>query len=177
VEQSLEVGASAHAAADVRAWLDEIAPLRVLGQAAFDARLLVTELVANSVRHAGVRGSEQITVRLTLRDAILRVEVIDPGTGFAVEDRPLRPVGPGGRGLLIVDAVSSRWGVNGRRPFTTWFEIDLPDPARAAQGPPDGTERVDAGERLDGEGPRTSRMSRGLRWPGVAIWAHGGALR
>ena len=31
---------------------------------------------------------------------------------------------PGGFGLLLVDQLSSRWGVDGGDDYTVWFEID-----------------------------------------------------
>ena len=176
MDESLELGASGHAAADVRAWLDDLGGLRVLGQSAFDARLLVTELVSNSVRHAGVRPSEQIRVNLSLRDSVLRVEVVDPGEGFAMEERRTRRLGPGGRGLLLVDAISSRWGVLGRRPFTTWFEIDLPAAAHAPLGRDDGAGCTDARERGGDGGPRASCMRGALRWRGLSVATGQGPL-
>ena len=73
-----------------------------------DISLIVTELVANAIRHAGT--DIEVTVRRT-RDGI-RLEVWDGST------RPLRPRAAlssdeGGRGLLLVDALSTRYGVQG----------------------------------------------------------------
>lgn len=95
-------------------------------QVSADAELVVTELVANAVRHAGT----EITVKLTLLEGIpggVRAEVSDSST------RPVRPRHAGmleesGRGLFLVDTLSSRWGAdattNGK---TVWAEI-VPDP-------------------------------------------------
>lgn len=71
-----------------------------------DLALVVTELVANAVRHAGT----DIEVRLIPLTGGVRLEVADGST------RPLRPrsatiVDEGGRGLLLVDALSTRYGV------------------------------------------------------------------
>jgi two-component sensor histidine kinase len=73
-----------------------------------DVALVVTELVANAVRHAGT--DIQISVS-ALGDGV-RLEVRDGST------RPLRPRAAlssdeGGRGLLLDDALSSRYGVQG----------------------------------------------------------------
>jgi anti-sigma regulatory factor (Ser/Thr protein kinase) len=73
-----------------------------------DLCLVATELVANALRHAGT----PMTVRLQTIEGGVRLEVEDSSV------RPLRPrpAGPsdeGGRGLLLVDALSSRYGVEG----------------------------------------------------------------
>ncbi len=87
------------------------------------ARLLVSELVTNAVRH----GRGRITLRAELFEDRLLVEVIDEGEGFEHELREpvLEQTGAGGLGLSIVDAESSRWGI--RRGTThVWFELERP---------------------------------------------------
>jgi Histidine kinase-, DNA gyrase B-, and HSP90-like ATPase. len=123
--RTLEIAATAEAPTRARRWLDDVSDLRVLGQVAFDVRLLVTELVANSVRHAGLDESDPITVMLELSDARVRVEVRDPGEGFAFPVRPQKLDSEGGRGLQIVAAIAHRWGVDRSKPIAVWFEIDL----------------------------------------------------
>jgi anti-sigma regulatory factor (Ser/Thr protein kinase) len=131
--RTLEIAATPEAPTAARRWLDEIPQLRPLGQVAFDLRLLVTELVANSVRHAGLVESDRITVTLELRSERLRVEVRDPGSGFAFPVRPQKLRIDGGRGLQIVAAIAHRWGIELTTPITVWFEIDLD---HAAAPPP-----------------------------------------
>lgn len=46
-------------------------------------RLLVSELVSNRVRHAGLTLEEQIWLRITLLDSRLRVEVADSVPGIS----------------------------------------------------------------------------------------------
>ena len=123
--RTLEISATPEAPAGARRWLDGISQLRPLGQVAFDVRLLVTELVANGVRHAGLDASELITVTLELSDVRLRVEVRDPGKGFAFPARPQKRDRAGGRGLQIVAAIAHRWGIDHDTPVSVWFEIDL----------------------------------------------------
>jgi anti-sigma regulatory factor (Ser/Thr protein kinase) len=125
LSRSLDIAASCEAPAEARRWLDDLSPLRSLGQVAFDVRLLVSELVANSVRHAGLRPTDVIVVNLDLSDSLLRVEVQDEGPGFTLPIRPEKRTAEGGRGLQILAAVASRWGLKGSRPVTVWFEIDL----------------------------------------------------
>jgi anti-sigma regulatory factor (Ser/Thr protein kinase) len=125
LSRSLDIAATCEAPAEARRWLDHMAPLRALGQVAFDVRLLVSELVANSVRHAGLGPTDLIAVSLDLSDSVLRVEVQDQGRGFTLPARPEKRTSEGGRGLQILAAVASRWGLNGTKPVTVWFEIDL----------------------------------------------------
>lgn len=92
-----------------------------------DIRILVTELVTNSVRHSGVSSDEAVTVGVWTDPSCLRVEVGDAGKGFDKVVKPFTSDQCGGWGLQIVDRLSDRWGVqrpNGRG-STVWFEIDL----------------------------------------------------
>ena len=130
--RTLEIAATAEAPTRARRWLDEITELRSHGQVAFDVRLLVTELVANSVRHAGLDASDHITVMLELSLSRVRVEVRDPGEGFAFPLREQTRDSEGGRGLQIVAAISNRWGIERSSPIAVWFEIDLEPPATAS---------------------------------------------
>jgi anti-sigma regulatory factor (Ser/Thr protein kinase) len=69
------------------------------------AELLISELASNCVRHA----QTDFEVRICDSDEV-RIEVRDRGGG---EPRVLSPgvEEPSGRGLLIVEAISRRWGV------------------------------------------------------------------
>ncbi|MDJ0383034.1 ATP-binding protein [Streptomyces sp. G-G2] len=95
------------------------------------AELALTELVANVVRHVPGRGC---AVLILLRPQGLRVEVAD---GSPSPPRPASgpaPLAEGGRGLLLVEAVTDRWGsdatANGK---TVWFECDRPGPRRGTR--------------------------------------------
>jgi len=57
-----------------------------------DAKLLLTELVANAIKHAG-RGIQAVVVRIR-RNHFVRVEVLDPGPMFT-QPRDHRAPGPG----------------------------------------------------------------------------------
>ena len=95
------------------------------------ARLLVSELVTNAVVH----GHGDIRLRATLDDDRLLVEVIDEGEGFERTIRQQDFASIGGRGLAIVDAEASRWGI---REGTThvWFELERPGPRLGTAGKP-----------------------------------------
>jgi anti-sigma regulatory factor (Ser/Thr protein kinase) len=81
------------------------------------ASLLVSELITNAVVHAG----GTIMMRATFDQHTLRVEVDD---GSAVLPQPREP-GLNGRGLHIVTALSTKWGISraGPRGKSTWFEL------------------------------------------------------
>jgi anti-sigma regulatory factor (Ser/Thr protein kinase) len=88
-------------------------------------RLLVTELVTNSVRHARLRRDESIDLSVRRADDRIRVDVTDPGEGFRPEAPP-RPVPdrPEGWGLYLVDRLADRWGVTSDGETRVWFELD-----------------------------------------------------
>ena len=90
------------------------------------ARLLATELVANSVRHGPTTEGSTIGLFIGVGRDLLRVEVADDATAGA---RPQSPTDEGGYGLSLVAALASRWGAGreGER-NVTWFELDLPTP-------------------------------------------------
>jgi two-component sensor histidine kinase len=74
--------------------------------------LVVAELAANAVRHGRVPGRDFRVRLLWQSDGVVRVEVADART----ERLPVlrEPDGEGGYGLLLVAAVSERWGVDPR---------------------------------------------------------------
>ena len=101
-------------------WFDGILDRRAIE----DVKLLVSELVTNAVRHPRREGHIDLSVELGR--ARVRVEVADPGEGFTqprVGEPP--PDALGGRGLLIVDRVASRWGVTPGQPTRVWFELSV----------------------------------------------------
>lgn len=87
------------------------------------ARLLVTELVSNSVRHAG---TPETTVRLDIAvdHGCLRIEVHDEGSDEPDLVRAGRT--DGGFGLTLVDRLADRWGIDHDDVGTrAWFELSL----------------------------------------------------
>jgi anti-sigma regulatory factor (Ser/Thr protein kinase) len=87
-------------------------------------RLLVSELVTNSVRHGDLSASDRIRLRLTDRGDRIRVEVTDPGDGFG--PRPslgTEPDSPSGWGLFLVSQIADRWGTEENSVTTVWFEL------------------------------------------------------
>jgi anti-sigma regulatory factor (Ser/Thr protein kinase) len=86
-----------------------------------DVKLLVSELITNSVKYGG-----DGEVRLVMErrgTGHVRVEVVDQGAGFVpvARDRPVTEAG--GWGLHIVETVADRWGVHDGSTHV-WFEIE-----------------------------------------------------
>jgi anti-sigma regulatory factor (Ser/Thr protein kinase) len=89
-----------------------------------DAALLVSEVVSNSVRHAGLDRSDAIEVRIRGTRSMLHVDVIDPGPGFEPDVRSRES--EGGWGLRLVDQISARWGVENGETTRVWFDLAPP---------------------------------------------------
>jgi anti-sigma regulatory factor (Ser/Thr protein kinase) len=132
-QMSFEVRRSPEAAEEARDAVDTLEPL--LTEAALDdVKLVVSELVSNSVRYG--QGN---TVRISLaldRDGALRGEVVDDGDGFVSPRSPPAYGAPDGLGLPIVDALVDDWGIETGSTHV-WFEI-----SGAAAGPATVTPRL-----------------------------------
>nr|WP_127468966.1 ATP-binding protein [Streptomyces sp. B27] len=100
------------------------------GQAAVEsAELVLSELVTNALK-ADAPGDRMIGVRIECRErgGALRLEVSDAGEGRPVVRRP-GDLDAAGRGLLIVEALAHRWGVDERQAGigkTVWAELLAP---------------------------------------------------
>ena len=96
-----------------------------------DVRLLVSELVTNSVRHPKIPPGALVRIDVQLTPDLVRVEVADEGGGFQPRPRDLDRNRPGGWGLYLVDRLADRWGVMRRELTRVWFEIDRAEPRPA----------------------------------------------
>jgi serine/threonine-protein kinase RsbW len=89
-----------------------------------DLLIVITELVNNAVVHGGaVDTSERVLVHVAAANERLRAEVSSRGASFEIR-APSATEEPGGFGLVLVDQLSSRWGVDGGDDYCVWFEID-----------------------------------------------------
>jgi len=125
IELDLQLHAGATAPSYARALvagLREQVPDDVLD----DVILLVSEVVTNCVRHAGLGSGEAIRLRVKATGSSIRLDVMDRGRGFDIppEVSAHDPRDPGGWGLYIVDQLADRWGVERGGGSRVWFEID-----------------------------------------------------
>ncbi|MGW1881568.1 ATP-binding protein [Streptomyces sp. NPDC001970] len=91
--------------------------------------LITAELVANAVRHGHVPGRD-FHLRLIATSTTLRAEVTDTRTEKQPCPGPRLPSSDedSGRGLLLVDALATDWGVSPRAAApgkTVWAEVAL----------------------------------------------------
>lgn len=86
--------------------------------------LLVTEAVANAVVHGPGHGD--VVVHVTIADGVVRVGVRDDSEVLPVV-KDVGPAATGGRGMMLIDRLSRRWGVERHRGAgkTVWFEVTL----------------------------------------------------
>jgi anti-sigma regulatory factor (Ser/Thr protein kinase) len=115
-------GPTAPAAA--REAVDSALDGRLAGEGLAELRLVVSELVTNAVRHGRGRGGV-VELTLSLADHCLRVEVVDGGGGFIPPARVPDPEERGGWGLVVVDSLVDRWGVEGAGGTRVWFERNV----------------------------------------------------
>jgi anti-sigma regulatory factor (Ser/Thr protein kinase) len=108
-----------------------------------NARLLMSELVTNSVRHSGGADGDVVTVRVHLWRDVCRLEVEDPGSDGEAAPRRRDPGNGSGMGLNIVQMLSERWGVvrAGEGPTRVWAQFSCAPTAADARpgangGPP-----------------------------------------
>jgi anti-sigma regulatory factor (Ser/Thr protein kinase) len=90
-----------------RSWCDPVLVDWGLGDRRPDAALVLSELVANAVRH----GAGPIEVTLSQRPGALRIAVSDAGPATEITAMNPGPTTSGGRGLAIVEHFACAWGV------------------------------------------------------------------
>ena len=143
-EISVSLPAEPRALREARRALDPLEE-RVGAPMLEDMRLLVTELVTNSVRHADTCDEARVELNVRVAPDVVRVEVSDEGSGFRPERRaadrrsvqsrdyagPDRRSGRddadlrvGGWGLYLVESLATRWGVRRGDRVRVWFELD-----------------------------------------------------
>ena len=88
--------------------------------------LVVTEVVTNSVTHAGLTTAQPIDLEIHVLPACLRIEVTDEGTAAFDLVVTLPHAGQNsGRGFWMVDRLTDRWGIDFTHSTRVWCEFDL----------------------------------------------------
>jgi anti-sigma regulatory factor (Ser/Thr protein kinase) len=84
-------------------------------------RLLVTELVSNSVRHAR---ADSVVLKIVVGRSAVLTEVTDEGPGFDPAATAPSGTNESGWGLFLVERLAHRWGVSQEDDATrVWFEL------------------------------------------------------
>lgn len=115
----LTLGADARSAGQARKFL--VSTLQAWGTTAYgdDPQLILSELVTNAALHARTR----IVVRIDLNSDCLRLAVTDLSPRQPTM-RHYSDESTTGRGLLLVDGLARRWGVEARpEGKTVWAEL------------------------------------------------------
>ncbi len=100
--------------------------LRSWGLPLEDASLVIGELATNAALHGYVPGRD-FRILLSVDGDVLRIEVVDTRGDRDPVKRDPAADSEGGRGLLVVEALSVRWGTE-HGPFprkTVWAEVAL----------------------------------------------------
>ena len=104
-----------------RSFVSEMLELWDCDDAEEIACLLTNELVTNAVVHAAT----EIVLRMKLDPPTLLVEVED-GADDLPQPVELTPYSEHGRGLLLIDSLSRRWGARRCPPGkVVWFELTV----------------------------------------------------
>jgi two-component sensor histidine kinase len=94
---------------------------------AFQASLLTSEIVSNSVQHGRAGAEDQIELAMSWDPNRVLLEVTDEGPGFQANAPD--PERPGGWGLALVETISDRWGIERGDRTRVWFELGRPEAA------------------------------------------------
>jgi anti-sigma regulatory factor (Ser/Thr protein kinase) len=121
---SVHVGGGRDAPSEARRIVAERLTGEVTERVLEDCGLLVSELVTNSVVHGHIGHERHVLLSIEVSGERVRVEVTDPGPGFATDTTTPGADEPGGFGLFLVTQVADAWGVSGDSdPTTVWFEL------------------------------------------------------
>lgn len=118
-QETTRLRAHASSARAARRFLREVLESWRCDEALEAVLLAANEVVTNAIIHA----HSEVELVVRLRSRVIRIEVLDGAARLpAPRDGPDDSLG--GRGLKVLDAVASRWGVDtlpgGKR---VWFEV------------------------------------------------------
>jgi two-component sensor histidine kinase len=118
----LSIAGGPRAPERARAWLQTAASW-LPDEVERNLMLLTCELVNNSVLHGQASEEDMIEIELHRTDAGVRAEVTDSGPGFSPKGRDKDLEEPGGWGLVLVQSIAKRWGVDREDGTRVWFEL------------------------------------------------------
>jgi serine/threonine-protein kinase RsbW len=77
-----------------------------------DARVVISELVANSVRHARPLPDGSILVAWQARGGVVELSVTDGGSDTRPRNVKASPSAADGRGMAIIDVLTDEWWID-----------------------------------------------------------------
>lgn len=96
-----------------------------------EAEIVVSELVANALRHARPLSDGAVRVHWKVKDPVVEVEVSDGGGPTSPRPAPPSTWAQAGRGLRIVRSLAHEWGVqDDRSGCTVWVALGGPSRRR-----------------------------------------------
>ena len=98
-----------------------------------DIRLLVSEVITNSVIHAQPQTPGEVDLDVWASDAVVRVAITDRGRLAATNPGP-RGGERSGWGLMMVDRLAHSWGVELDEGTEVWFEFQQGSSAATGAG-------------------------------------------
>jgi anti-sigma regulatory factor (Ser/Thr protein kinase) len=97
--------------------------------------LVVSELVTNSILHAGLTAEDTVDLHVDNGGPQVRVAVHDRGPGFTPSAPNADPLNVGGKGLVIAASLSDSWGVDcDEHGCTVWCDVARGNDPAAAIG-------------------------------------------
>jgi anti-sigma regulatory factor (Ser/Thr protein kinase) len=99
------------------------------------AQLITSELVTNGVRHGNSKPGAHIRLSAELHPDFLRIEVTSPAASSRPTMQARGELRSSGYGLIIVDALSDRWGSSVDGAVRVWCELGLKASPAVGQPP------------------------------------------
>ena len=94
-----------------------------LDDAVDDMQIVASELITNAIRY----GANPVEIRLSIHGACIRLEVIDGNTSDIPQPRQATDEESTGRGMPLIDALTSDWGVDVHdSDKVVWAELAIP---------------------------------------------------
>jgi anti-sigma regulatory factor (Ser/Thr protein kinase) len=110
-----------------RELVSELRALEVNESVIDEAEIVISELVANAVRHARALPDGTIRVDWAVMGGMVELEVTDGGGPTVPRKRPRSMWSAHGRGLRIVSSLAHDWGVlEGHGSCTVWVALGGP---------------------------------------------------
>jgi anti-sigma regulatory factor (Ser/Thr protein kinase) len=118
------IAANVNAPAEARSSLHQAIPPPELDGRADDARLALSELVSNAVRHGSLQpDADTLVLVIDADEDHVRVEVEQPTSAVEVGYPSDEGIADGGYGLHIVESTADSWGHEDGPPGRVWFEF------------------------------------------------------